>query len=439
MLETRPRLTVSLILLAALLAMAVVQSALAADGAFPTLQLYLAAHAFCYVLLITAHDLRSWPSRLAVTGSFAGAVMAAVKAMEILAGLMMVNSRLIDILAIAPLFIIVLPVLLVVASVGIGLVYGLSVAGGRVIWFPDRSGPFFPGVILHVLWAMAACFAMAVSTLIATGSSLHGGGAGLGFNIASATVLWLVSLPHLVLAWRADRLPPWDDSDESTETPLILHRLGLAAAVAFVGLSLWSMKGPFLSAMSGSVEATRIGDRTYFVPSSLIKKKHLDNLGALERRWMYIRMPIGGSQDDTGLSATSFNVYVIEEEARGSATWVETMNCARNLFGTMSGCWTEDAMDWAGHYPFPRPEPEFTVEFSPPHVVSRIDIVVLDSRRRYQALLNGLGQVYLDDGRALWRFGVPDDSLSQLDKIIVAAREFQERLKQEHRASVGGD
>lgn len=428
MFETRPLLSVSLILLAVLLVGAVIQSVLASGGTFPIFRLYLAAHAFCYALLITARDQRPRLDHIGIAASFAGAAMVAVMAIEAVIGLAVVTSRAVDFLAIVPLAFVVAPILLVVASVGVGLGYGLSIAAGRVIWFPGRSKPFMPGAILHALWGMAACFAVAVSTVIAMGASLHGDD-GAGVHIGRAIVLWLVALPHLALAWRFEQLAPSDDV--SAETPVILRRAGLAAFVAFAGLFLWSLKGPFLLAAGGSVEATQIGDRTYFVPSSIIKTKHLDNLGALDRRWMYIRMPIGGSEDATGLDATSFNVHVVEENARGPAGRVERMNCARNLFGTMSGCWTEDAKDWQGHYPFPRPEPEFMVELTPPHVVSRIDIVVLDSRRRYQALLSGLtGQVKIDDGRATWEFLVRDAALPNLDKIIVGTRGFQERLKQ---------
>ena len=430
MLQTRPLLCVSLVLLAVLLVGAGVQSALGAGESFPVLRWYLAAHAFCYALLITARDQRPRLDRFAIAASFAGAAMVAVVAIEALIGLAVVNSRAVDFLAIVPLAFVVAPILLVVASVGVGLGYGLSIAAGRVIWFPGRSKPSISGAILHAFWGMAVCFVVAISTAIAMGLSLHSD-AGLGFHIARAGALWLVSLPHLAVAWRFERLQPWDGAGSSAEAPPYLHKIGLVAAIAFAAVFLWSLRAPLLSATSGSVMTVKIGDRTYFVPESIIKKAHLDNLGTLERRWIYIRMPIGGSEDTTGLDATAFNVHVVEEEARGPSTFVERMNCARNLFGTMSGCWTEDAMDWKGHYPFPRPEPEFTIELTPPHVVSRIDIVVLDGQRHYQALLSGLtGGVKIDDGLATWEFLVRDAALPDLDKIIMGARAFQERLKQ---------
>lgn len=433
MFERRPLLSASLILLAALLVAAAVQSAIGADETFPTLRLYLAAHAVCYALLITAHDQHPPLDRFGIAASFAGATMAAVMAIEAVIGLAVVNSRAVDFLAVVPLAFVVAPILLVVASVGTGLGYGLSIAAGRVIWFPGRSKAFMPGAILHALWGMVACFAVAVSIMTAMGMSLHGD-AGVGFYTGRAVVLWLVSLPHLALAWRFDRLPPSDDA--SAETSVTLHRAGLAAAVGFVALFLWSLTAPLLSAVSESVETTQIGDRTYFVPSSLIKKKHLDNLSKLDRRWIYLRMELAGP----GLEATTFNVHVVEQPARDWQNPVETLDCARNLFGGMSGCWRPDAMDWDRAYPFPKPTPDSSFEFNPPHVVSRIDIVVLDGRRRYQAVLSGLtGQVYLDDGRATWEFRVPDRMLKDLDKIVTAARAFQARLKQDPSTGVSAD
>lgn len=418
----------SLLLLGALLAGALVDSLFAfGEGAQPIRPwlLYLAAHAFCYAFILSSRDgLAPW-GRILRAASFAGAMMIGVAVVNVAIGFMFASSMWMKALAVWPATILAMVVLAVAGSIGVGLGYGLCIVVGQKIWFSHRAPKIWPAAIWHVLWGMTASF-VAVSAIFWTRVSLaFDSASATGGYLAAAGLMWLMSMPHLFLAWRASLAGADGAQEMPAEPPRPAFLAGSVAALALPLLFAWSL-GLGQLALGGSVEEIRLGDQTYHVPSRLIITKHLDNLPALDRRWIYLRMELSGP----GLEATTFNVHVVEQPTSGRGS-LESLDCKRDLFGTMSGCWRRDSMDWKDAYPFPKPTPDSSLEVNSHRVVSRIDIVVVDARRQYQTVLSGLtGGIELDDGRASWELLVPDRMLKDLDKIIVAARVFQEQLKQ---------
>ena len=420
----------SLLLLGALLVGALVDSLFAVGEGAQAIRpwlLYLAAHAFSYAFILSSRDGLAPRGRILRVASFAGAMMIGVAASNAAIGFMFAGSMWMKALAVWPATILAMVVLAVAGSIGVGLGYGLCIVVGQKIWFSHRAPEIWPAAIWHVLWGMTASF-VAVSAIFWTRVSLtFDPASATGGYLAAAGLMWLMSMPHLFFAWRASLAGADGGQEMPAEPPRPAFLAGLVAALALPMGFLWSLGPAQLAlALGGSVEEIRLGDQTYYVPSRLIITKHLDNLRALDRRWIYLRMELSGP----GLEATSFNVHVVEqpESRRGS---LESLDCKRNLFGTMSGCWRRDSMDWKDAYPFPKPTPDSSFEDNSHRVVSRIDIVVVDSRRQYQTVLSGLtGGIELDDGRASWQLLVPDRMLKDLDKIIVAARAFQEQLKQ---------
>jgi hypothetical protein len=423
----------SLLMLAALLVGAAAESLAVGESAQPIRLwlFYLTAHSFCYAFILTSTDELSAWERVSRVASFAGAMMIGVIAINVAIGLAFAKSKAMEFVAVWPLTLVAVIGMAIVDSIGVGLWYGLCIVVGQRIWFAHRAPTLWPVAIWHALWGMVASLVAVSAIAWAQLALTFAPGWATGSYLSVAGIMWLVSMPHLFLAWRAAHAA--GALERSTEPPRPIFLVGLAAALTLPLLFVWSLSlGQLAPALGGSIEEVRIGGQSYHVPSSLIARRHLDNLRPLDRRWLLLRMELGGDNDQSQLEGISFNVYVEEEPVQDWQNPIERLNCARNLFGRMSGCWTHDAMDWEGAYPFAKPTPDSVFEFHPPHVVSRIDIVVLDDRRQYQALLDGLtGYLYLDDGRATWRFHVPDSMLKDLDKIVAAARSFQERLKRE--------